>query len=156
VSPRPQRWAVGVRGVPAARPRPGRVGRAGVVEVVAAAMDEAALQAHVAGLVAMIASHHRVKISHFHAVDSRRITAGWPDSVIVGPRGVLFRELKTQKEKPRPAQQVIIDQLAAAGLDVGVWRPEDWLTHRVHREILAVAWPEGEAPAALTRAWGAS
>ena len=153
MSPRPQRWA-GVRGVPAAGPR--RAGRAGVVEVVAAAMDEGTLQSHVAGLVAMLAVQHRVKVHHFHAVDSRRSTPGWPDSVIVGPHGALFRELKTQKEQPRPAQQVILDQLAAAGLDVGVWRPEDWLTHRVHREILAVAWPEGEAPAALARAWGAS
>jgi hypothetical protein len=154
VSPRPQRWAVGVRGVPAARPR--QAGRAGVVEVVAAAMDEATLQGHVADLVSMLALHHRVSIHHFHVVDSRRMTSGWPDSTITGPCGVIYRELKTEQEKPRRQQQVILDQLAAAGHDVGVWRPSDWLTFRVHREILAVAWPEGEAPVALARAWGAS
>lgn len=152
---RPQAWA-GVRRVPATRARSGRVGRGVGVDAIAAAMDEATLQGHVAGLVATLAAHHRVPVHHFHVVDSRRMTSGWPDSTITGPYGVLYRELKTESEKPRPQQQLILDQLAAAGHDVGVWRPSDWLTHRVHREVLAVAWPEGRVPLALARAWGVS
>lgn len=74
----------------------------------------------------------------YHTHDSRRSAAGFPDWVLVGTR-VLFRELKREGEKPTPAQQAFLDRLAAAGADVGVWRPIDLLTHRIHLEMAAVS-----------------
>lgn len=50
---------------------------------------------------------------------------GWPDLVLVRER-VLFRELKSARGKVDADQQAWLDRLAAAGQDVGVWRPKDW------------------------------
>jgi len=52
---------------------------------------------------------------------------GFPDLVLAHPqRGVLFRELKSEKGKVSPEQQVWIDTLTAGGADAGFWRPRDW------------------------------
>lgn len=79
----------------------------------------------------------------FHVSDSRRevidrrsgvsrmvgdkLAKGWPDLVLVHPRrGVCFiRELKSDRGRLTPEQKQWIAALAAAGLDVGVWRPRD-------------------------------
>lgn len=63
----------------------------------------------------------------YHTHDSRRSAPGFPDLVLVNPRTgrVLYRELKTNKGRVSPAQQDWLDGLAAAGQDVGVWRPND-------------------------------
>jgi hypothetical protein len=75
----------------------------------------------------------------YHTFDSRRSASGFPDFVCVGPRGVLYRELKRQDKKPTPKQQEWLDALSAAGEDAGVWRPYDYLSHRVARELAALA-----------------
>jgi hypothetical protein len=62
----------------------------------------------------------------YHTYDSRRSNPGWPDMVIVGPRGMIIRELKTEKGKVSHDQEQWLCDLAAVGLDVGVWRPSDW------------------------------
>lgn len=51
---------------------------------------------------------------------------GFPDLVIVGPAGVLFRELKAANGKLSPEQTTWLDMLDLAGADAGVWRPVDW------------------------------
>lgn len=62
----------------------------------------------------------------FHDNDSRRNRAGFPDLVIVGSRGYLFAELKTQTGRVRPDQQTWMDRLDDAGAPVRLWRPSDW------------------------------
>ncbi len=62
----------------------------------------------------------------FHPFDSRRSEPGWPDVVIVGPQGALFRELKGPRGRVTPAQQTWLDAMTTAGLNAGVWRPADW------------------------------
>lgn len=74
----------------------------------------------------------------YHTFDSRRSTAGFPDLVVVGPGGVLFRELKTQKGRLTPAQVMWGDALRAAGVNWGVWRPADLVSGRVAQELAAV------------------
>ena len=64
---------------------------------------------------------------------------GWPDWTIRGPRGVLFRELKSQRGRVEPEQREWLDALAAAAADVDVWRPADWYSQRVNRELAALA-----------------
>lgn len=64
---------------------------------------------------------------------------GFPDAVIWGPGGVLFRELKRDGEYPSPEQRLRLAELEQAGADVGVWRPRDWHEGRIRDEVLAVA-----------------
>ena len=64
---------------------------------------------------------------------------GWPDWTIRGPRGVLFRELKSQRGRVEPEQREWLDALAADGADVDVWRPSCLLSGRIARELAALA-----------------
>lgn len=74
----------------------------------------------------------------YHTHDSRRSQAGYPDWTLVGIR-VLFRELKREGKNPTPAQRHALDALKKAGEDVGVWRPMDLFTKRIHIEMAAIS-----------------
>lgn len=63
---------------------------------------------------------------------------GYPDMTIVGPGGVLFRELKSATGTLSPEQKVWIDRLALAGADIGVWRPQDLASGRIKEELRAL------------------
>ena len=75
------------------------------------------------------------KVAHFH--DSRRQVGqkmvgdadakGWPDLVLARRYRLLFRELKTNKGKVTLEQDQWIMALEQGGVNVGVWRPEDWV-----------------------------
>ena len=62
----------------------------------------------------------------YHTYDSRRSHAGWPDLVLVRPPELLVVELKTDTGRLRPAQRDWLDDLAACGVEVAVWRPRDF------------------------------
>ena len=81
----------------------------------------------------------------YHTHDSRRSPSGFPDLVCVGPRGVLFRELKTQRGKVSAPQREWLDALAAAGADADIWRPSDLLSGRIAAELVAIAGLRGVA-----------
>jgi hypothetical protein len=74
----------------------------------------------------------------YHAHDSRRSPSGLPDLIIVGRR-TIYRELKTEKGTVSTAQKEWIAALKAAGEDVDVWRPRDWHSGRIARELAALA-----------------
>jgi len=61
---------------------------------------------------------------------------GWPDLVLLRRRDsrALFRELKLDQGKVSPRQGEVLELLGAVGLDVGIWRPRDWL--RIQEELL--------------------
>lgn len=61
--------------------------------------------------------------------------AGFPDLVIVGPGGVLFRELKTERGQLGPEQTLWGEALTAGGADWGVWRPGDMRSGRIESEL---------------------
>lgn len=84
------------------------------------AMSEAVLQRNV------IALCKQLGLLAYHTHDSRRSEAGFPDLVIVGQDGVLFRELKTQTGKVSVDQLHWLTSLRFAGQDADVWRPEHW------------------------------
>jgi hypothetical protein len=66
---------------------------------------------------------------------------GWPDWVIRGPRGVLVRELKSQRGRVELEQQEWLDALAAAGWNVGIWRPASLFSGAIAAELTAIsAW----------------
>ena len=74
----------------------------------------------------------------YHTHDSRRSQPGFPDLVIVGPRGVLYRELKTDAGRMRPEQTDWIERLSEASQDADVWRIRDWASGRVKSELEAI------------------
>ncbi len=77
----------------------------------------------------------------YHTHDSRRSPRGYPDLTICGPRGVLFRELKTQRGKVTYEQQEWLDALTLAGQNAGVWRPASLLSGAIAAELAAIsAW----------------
>lgn len=74
----------------------------------------------------------------YHTHDSRRSEKGFPDLVIVGERGVIFRELKTERGKVTPEQNYWLGALEMAGCNAGVWRPADWMSGFITRELRAL------------------
>lgn len=75
-------------------------------------------------------------LHYFHDNDSRRNRAGFPDMVICGQHGVIFRELKSATGRIRPEQATWLSRLQLAGADADVWRPRDMETNRIKTELL--------------------
>lgn len=71
----------------------------------------------------------------YHTRDSRGSDPGFPDLVIVGPCGVLFRELKSQAGQLTRPQGLWRDGLRDGGANWGLWRPEDWRNGQVAAEL---------------------
>jgi hypothetical protein len=94
-----------------------------------------------------MAQHMGVLAAHFRpaqAKSGRWLTAvqgdgkGYPDVTLVGPGGVLFRELKADRKYPAPEQRRWLTALDEAGADAGVWRPADLQSGRIEAELRAV------------------
>ena len=101
-------------------------------------MTEAEFQRAVIDLCRWLGLHY------FHDNDSRRNRAGFPDLVICGNGGVLYRELKTERGRIRPEQATWLDRLRQAGADADVWRPSDM--SRVTSELKALTNPRKAQP----------
>lgn len=95
-------------------------------------MSEADLDGHVRRLL------RDLRLLGYHTHDSRRSEAGFPDWTIVGPGGLLFRELKTRHGVLTSAQSRWRYALEAASADYAVWRPADLIDGRIAAELLAV------------------
>lgn len=80
--------------------------------------------------------HLGLLVYHTHRSDLSE--PGFPDLVIVGRSGLLYRELKRETGKVTPEQHAWLDALDAVGQDAGVWRPSDWLSGRVTEQLAAV------------------
>lgn len=70
-----------------------------------------------------------------HDADSRRCEAGFPDLVLIGTRGVLFRELKDRYAELSSEQKALGYRLVGSGQDWDVWRPQDWACRRISAEL---------------------
>jgi hypothetical protein len=81
---------------------------------------------------------HPRTVYGYHVADSRRSAAGWPDWVIIGGRGVLWRELKSAYGALTAEQRQVGYLLQAAGADWDVWRPLDFVTGRIAQEIAEI------------------
>lgn len=63
----------------------------------------------------------------YHAYDSRRSESGYPDLTCVGKGRVVYIELKTERGKLSPAQEVWLERLRGCpGVEVYVFRPSHW------------------------------
>jgi hypothetical protein len=86
-------------------------------------------------------------VAHFRPAQSqsgRWLTAvqgdgkGYPDLTIVGPGGVMWRELKSATGATSPEQRVWLSALTEAGVDAGVWKPRDLASGRIAAELSAL------------------
>lgn len=93
------------------------------------AMSEAQLQASVEELAAWLGWRF------YHVHDSRRDQPGFPDLVLVRGNRLLWRELKREDGVVRPEQRQWLSDLQRAGQDVHVWRPSDWLSGQIRKEL---------------------
>lgn len=86
--------------------------------------------------VIQIAQFHGYRLI-YHTHDSRKSQAGWPDLVLayVNRGRVLIRELKTATGKVSPAQSEWLAALQGAGINAGVWRPEDLTNGHIFRDL---------------------
>ena len=99
-------------------------------------MTESQLQASILDL----ARTHRLLA--FHVRDSRKsIGVGFPDLVLAGVGGVLFRELKNETLQPTPEQMTWLGTLEAGGADTALWRPEHWYSGEVAANLARLAKP---------------
>jgi hypothetical protein len=97
-------------------------------------MTEGQLQANILDLAR---TRHLLS---FHLRDSRRnMGVGFPDLVIAGPGGVIFRELKNDFLQPTPEQQRWLDTLGAGGADSDLWRPDAWRSGDVMETLARIA-----------------
>ena len=62
----------------------------------------------------------------YHTHNSQRSDSGFPDVVVTGPKGTIFRELKMPANRPTPTQALWIETLQSGGLDALVIYPDDW------------------------------
>ena len=99
-------------------------------------MAESAQLRHVAEL----AEQHGVLFHHCRDSRSCSGNAGLPDVILVGPGGVLFRELKGSGYRS-PRQTDWHWMLRAAGADTGLWYPTHERDGVVAQQIAAVARP---------------
>jgi hypothetical protein len=74
----------------------------------------------------------------YHPLNSIGSRQGWPDWTILGS-WIMHRELKTQRGKVSPDQQMVGAKIRAAGGDWDVWRPVDLLSGRIASELAALA-----------------
>lgn len=99
------------------------------------------------GTVLDMASTLGVRTAHFRPAQTaqgwRTPVAGdgkgWPDLVLVGRGGVLYRELKSATGSPTADQEVWLAALCVAGQDTAVWRPADLRSGRILAELRAVS-----------------
>lgn len=82
-------------------------------------MTEVELNTHIRVMVA------QRQLFGYQVRNSVGSAAGWPDWVLVGPGGLLFRELKAEGGIVSTDQSIVGRKLKAAGQDWDIWRPSD-------------------------------
>jgi hypothetical protein len=97
------------------------------------AMPERDLENHVRAICKSLG------VVYIHHGRSVQVIKGELDDLLIGPRGILFRELKKTTGTVTAEQAAMIAVLREAGADVAVWRPADLLSERIAYEIAAIA-----------------
>jgi len=76
----------------------------------------------------------RLGLVAYHTVNSQGSDPGFPDLLIAG-KSIIFRELKPQQGDLRWHQRRWFHALRTAGYSCEVWRPGDWCSGRIRREL---------------------
>jgi hypothetical protein len=90
----------------------------------------------------VLARCRKLNLRHHHDWDSRGASErGFPDWVIFGPGGLLWREHKSAGGTLSTEQRSAGYMLQALGLDWEVWRPADVVSGLVEAELELIAAP---------------
>lgn len=102
-------------------------------------MAPALTEEQLLGLVIQLCS--KMGLLWKHDPDSRQVRSvrGFPDLVIAGPRGVIFRELKPASGQTSAHQDLWIWTLCKSGASCEVWRPDDWHSGRIRETLERLA-----------------
>lgn len=73
-------------------------------------------------------------LHYYFTYDSRKSPEGFPD-LVVWHNKIIFRELKTEKGQITLKQQDCLESLNRAKGDADIWRPSDWHSGRIEREL---------------------
>lgn len=88
----------------------------------------------------VVALCRKYQLWTMHIPDSRQVDSrGWPDRVFIGPKGALFRELKTAAGSLTHDQRLVGYRMKGAGLDWAVWRPDDLRDGTIEAELRRIA-----------------
>ena len=71
----------------------------------------------------------------YHTHDSRHSAAGFPDLVLVGRGRLIFAEVKSAKGELSPQQLAWFAGLLDVGAEAYVWRPVDWKSGTIERNL---------------------
>jgi len=83
----------------------------------------------------------------YHTHNSKHSTEiGFPDLVVTGPGGTIFRELKGDGCTPTAEQTRYLADLHTSGEDAGWWNPDDWYSGRVQTELQVLRRAPGGKP----------
>jgi hypothetical protein len=74
----------------------------------------------------------------FHPYDSRRSNSGWVDLAILGKRGALFAELKSEDGRRTMEQIRCAERITKAGLQYRLWQPADLKDGTIVKELQAI------------------
>lgn len=77
----------------------------------------------------------------FHLTRPQKLGKGFPDLVIAGPGGVLYRELKMPGGSLSPEQVSWKWTLLTSGQNWAVWQPADLESGKIERELARLAEP---------------
>lgn len=103
-------------------------------------MSEAALMEHIRILC------FDLRLPAFHVYDARRCWGpGFPDLVIVGPSGILYREVKDRTNSIRPEQRKWGSDITRGGGNWAVWRPVDLVNGTIATQLVRIAGVAKEA-----------
>lgn len=84
-----------------------------------------------------------MRVKAHHEVDSRRSRRGLPDTLVAGPGGQLWAELKTvaRHDQTTVEQREWIDTIRTGGGLAFLWTPADWESGAIQRELERIARP---------------
>lgn len=77
----------------------------------------------------------------YYVPDSRHVSdRGFPDLTMIheAKRRLVFAELKTEKGKVRPEQEIWLGVLKDVGVEVHLWRPADMVTGAIPKTLMGV------------------
>src|SRR4051794_40180372 len=75
----------------------------------------------------------------YHPRNSKGSQAGWPDWVIIGRAGILYRELKSESGTVTAEQRHVGELITRAGGNWRVWRPRDLISGAIAKELTDLA-----------------
>jgi hypothetical protein len=85
------------------------------------------------GAVLLLAGERQLQV--IHGLPRVMLARGWPDVVVMGPGGVLFRKLLDVHGQPGGHSRVVLDYLHAGYADAGIWRPRDLWSGEIERQL---------------------